>query len=223
MHAAANFGDQGSKFGKIAIVAGFHLMFAIAAINMKVIIPPSKPGPTIAVPPLPAPTPKPEPKDLDLGAKEKMPEIVVPITERIDIQPDEVVSRKIEEKAEPKLIGEKIADGKKDEGGAGGGGGTSVEKKEKVFTAALANAKDCVLPDYPATAARNGYTGTVSLALLIGTNGEVSDSRVQKSSGYRELDRAAVAALRMCKFKPATSNGVAEPAWGQIAYVWRLD
>ncbi|SHH69858.1 energy transducer TonB [Massilia sp. CF038] len=221
MHAA-QFGDQGSKFGKIAIVAGLHLAFAIAALNMKIVVPPEKPGPTIAVPPLPLPPP-PIRTDPDLTTRTKPPEIVVPFTEIVDIKQDDVVSRKIEEKSEPTVPGETVVQGKKDDGGAGAGGGTGDIKKEKVFVAALANAKDCALPDYPATAARNGYTGTVSLALLIGANGEVSDSRVQKSSGHRELDRAAIDALRMCKFKPATSNGVAEPAWGQIAYVWRLD
>ncbi|UUZ51198.1 energy transducer TonB [Massilia sp. B-10] len=37
--------------------------------------------------------------------------------------------------------------------------------------------------------------------MLIGTNGQVTESRIQKSSGFRELDRAAIAALSMCKFK----------------------
>lgn len=93
----------------------------------------------------------------------------------------------------------------------------------KLFSAALANASDCAKPDYPASAARNGETGTVKLALLIGPDGRVSDSKVQRSSGSRDLDRAAVAALSLCKFKPAMENGAAVPAWGQIAYVWTLD
>jgi protein TonB len=51
----------------------------------------------------------------------------------------------------------------------------------------------------------------------------VAGSRVQISSGSRELDKAAVAALSMCKFKPATNAGVAEQAWARIAYVRKLD
>ena len=111
-------------------------------------------------------------------------------------------------------------------GGTDKGSGTAQVvaevKKEKVYMAALANAGDCVRPDYPARAARNGDTGTVSLALLIGVDGKVTDARVKQTSGFKELDRAAISALSMCKFKPATTNGVAEPAWGQIAYVWSL-
>jgi protein TonB len=37
------------------------------------------------------------------------------------------------------------------------------------------------------------------------------------------LDRAALDALSLCKFKPATSNGSPEAGWAQIAYDWKLD
>ena len=90
-------------------------------------------------------------------------------------------------------------------------------------TAVLADANGCAKPEYPVRAARNGESGTVTLALLVGTDGRVAGSRVQTSSGSRELDKAAISALSMCKFKPATNGGVAEQAWAQIAYVWTLD
>jgi protein TonB len=87
----------------------------------------------------------------------------------------------------------------------------------------VASAGNCPVPNYPASSARNGDTGTVGLALLIAPDGHVADSRVTTSSGFRELDRAAVAALSSCRFKPATTNGVPESAWGKIAYVWTLE
>jgi protein TonB len=90
-------------------------------------------------------------------------------------------------------------------------------------SAVLADARGCATPNYPASAARNGETGTVTLALLVGTDGRVSSSRVQKSSGSRELDRAAVNALSLCQFKPAMNNGAPEAGWAQIAYVWSLE
>jgi len=93
----------------------------------------------------------------------------------------------------------------------------------RMRTAVLADAKSCALPDYPARAARDGSTGTTLLALLVGTDGRVTSSRIERSSGSRELDRAAVNALSLCRFQPATSNGVAEAAWAQLAYVWTLD
>jgi len=90
-------------------------------------------------------------------------------------------------------------------------------------SAVFADAKGCALPSYPAKAARDGESGTTMLALLVGADGRVSSARVQHSSGSRELDRAALQALSLCKFKPATSNGVPEAGWAQLAYVWTLD
>jgi protein TonB len=93
----------------------------------------------------------------------------------------------------------------------------------QMHSAVLADANGCALPDYPSSAARNGETGTTTLALLVGTDGRVSSARVQQSSGSRVLDRAALNALSLCKFKPALNNGVPEAGWGQLAYVWKLD
>lgn len=93
----------------------------------------------------------------------------------------------------------------------------------QVRTAVLADPNACALPDYPVRAAREGITGTTLLALLVGTDGRVSSSRIERSSGSRDLDRAAVNALSLCRFKPATNNGVAEAGWAQLAYVWTLD
>ena len=93
----------------------------------------------------------------------------------------------------------------------------------QMHTAVFADASGCALPNYPSNAARNGETGTTTLALLVGVDGRVSSARIQHSSGSRELDRAAINALSLCKFKPATSNGAPEAGWAQIAYVWKLD
>ena len=90
-------------------------------------------------------------------------------------------------------------------------------------TAVFADANGCALPDYPAAAARRGDTGTTTLALLVGADGRVSSSRIEQSSGSRDLDRAAINALSLCKFKPATNNGVAEAGWARLAFVWKLD
>jgi protein TonB len=93
----------------------------------------------------------------------------------------------------------------------------------QMHSAVLADANSCALPDYPASAARSGDTGTTTLALLVGTDGRVSSARIEQSSGSRVLDRAALNALSLCKFKPAMNNGVPVAGWGQLAYVWKLD
>ena len=90
-------------------------------------------------------------------------------------------------------------------------------------TAVFADASGCALPDYPAAAAPRGDTGTTTLALLVGADGRVSSARIDRSSGSRDLDRAAINALSLCKFKPATNNGVAEAGWAKLAFVWKLD
>lgn len=93
----------------------------------------------------------------------------------------------------------------------------------RMHSAVFADANSCALPSYPASAARNGETGTTTLALLVGTDGRVRSARIEQSSGSRILDRAALGALSLCKFRPAMSNGVPQAGWAQMAYVWTLD
>lgn len=105
----------------------------------------------------------------------------------------------------------------------GGGGKVVAPKAAPTVVAAVVDANACTKPEYPKTALRNGDTGTVVLALLIGTDGKVADSRVERSSGFRDLDRAAQAGLSLCKFKPGTVDGVAQQSWTRMQYVWSLD
>ena len=85
----------------------------------------------------------------------------------------------------------------------------------------VADARDCPTPAYPERSYRNGETGTVLLSLLVGNDGRVIDSKVQKSSGYPELDKATKKAVAQCKFKPA--EGQTEPVWTKMLYAWSLD
>lgn len=87
--------------------------------------------------------------------------------------------------------------------------------------AVIVDASACAPPKYPTNAYLSGESGTVVLALLVGGDGKVMESKVQKSSGSSELDKAARKALSQCKFKPADSQ--AEPTWATLSYVWSLD
>lgn len=100
---------------------------------------------------------------------------------------------------------------------------TQVVKAAPVVVAAVVDAQACSKPDYPKTALRNGDTGTVMLAFLIGTDGKVVEARIEKSSGFRELDRAAQAGLSLCRFKPGSVDGVPQSSWTRMQYVWSLD
>ncbi len=90
-----------------------------------------------------------------------------------------------------------------------------------VRVAPVVRAKNCRDPDYPAVSERLGEVGTVVLSLLVGVDGRVKDRRVESSSGYPRLDKAALEGLGRCRFTPGTNDGVPEDAWAQIRYTFR--
>jgi protein TonB len=92
-----------------------------------------------------------------------------------------------------------------------------------VRVAAVVDSRACTKPEYPPKALRNEETGTVTLQFLIGLDGRVVESKVEKSSGYRDLDIAARNALSLCKFKPGTVDGKPEQSWTKMQYVWKLE
>lgn len=53
---------------------------------------------------------------------------------------------------------------------------------------------------YPPQARRNGWEGTAVVALEIDANGELTEARIHKSSGYRILDEAALKMMRSARF-----------------------
>ena len=62
-------------------------------------------------------------------------------------------------------------------------------------------------PRYPRALERKRIGGTVAVAISIDARGRVSGVSVARGSGYAELDRAALAAVRRWRFKPAMKNG----------------
>jgi protein TonB len=92
-----------------------------------------------------------------------------------------------------------------------------------VRVAAVVDARACEKPAYPRRALENGEQGTVVLAFLIGVDGKVVDSKIEKSSGHKELDKAAVAGLSLCRFRPGTADGKPEESWTKMQYVWKLE
>ena len=98
-----------------------------------------------------------------------------------------------------------------------------AKDRSPVRVAAVVEAKDCEKPEYPRKSLRNEEQGTVTLAFLVGLDGRVVDSKVEKSSGFRDLDKAAIAGLSLCKFKPGTVDGKPEKSWTKMQYVWKLE
>jgi len=90
-------------------------------------------------------------------------------------------------------------------------------------TEAVADFNTCAKPEYPKSSLRNEETGVSTISFLIGVDGHVMDSKLQKSSGFRDLDKAAQSALGKCRFKPAMVDGQPQQAWTAVQYVWQLD
>jgi protein TonB len=51
----------------------------------------------------------------------------------------------------------------------------------------------------------------------------VADSKLEKSSGFKGLDKAALKGLAACKFKPGTKDGAPAQTWAKVDYAWKLD
>lgn len=82
--------------------------------------------------------------------------------------------------------------------------------------------KSCDAPKYPKASLMNEETGTVTLGFLIGTDGKVIESKIESSSGSKSLDKTALAALSLCKFKPGTKDGKVEQMWTKLDFVWKF-
>jgi protein TonB len=84
-------------------------------------------------------------------------------------------------------------------------------------------AGNCDKPEYPRTSLRNEEEGTVTVKLTIGADGNVVDSTVEKSSGFKDLDRATTKAWSLCHFTPAMADGKAVQSTTKMQYVWKLE
>ena len=63
-----------------------------------------------------------------------------------------------------------------------------------------------IRPDYPKGARQRGEQGDVVLEIRVNVEGTVDDVKVAVSSGFAELDEAAVRAAKAAKFSPARSG-----------------
>ena len=99
----------------------------------------------------------------------------------------------------------------------------AVANPNPVRSPAVADFNTCAKPEFPKASLRNEETGTVTVSFLIGVDGHVADSKITKSSGFRDLDKAAQVAIGKCRFKPAMVDGKPEQAWQPVQYVWTLE
>jgi len=66
---------------------------------------------------------------------------------------------------------------------------------------------DEIQPKYPYFAEKRGHEGTVLLRIEVLPSGECGEIEIIKSSGYHELDKAAIDAIANSVYKPKTIDG----------------
>ena len=165
----------------------------------------------------------PPPKPLEPEPKHALPKTLPPIAVmeppilKIDREPTNHITVEVRDKVDPVV---------KERSASSNNGPTTSEAsppRTPIHIAAQVDANACDKPEYPASSIRVGEEGTVNLAMLIGADGRVLESKVEKSSGSRALDKAAVQGLSLCKFKPGTIDGVPEKSWAKLQYVWTIN
>jgi protein TonB len=82
-----------------------------------------------------------------------------------------------------------------------------------------------VLPDirYPAASRRLDESGLVIVAVLVDAAGLPQDVRLEQSSGFERLDRAALAGVRLARFKPFVLDGRPTAGWVRIPIPFELE
>jgi protein TonB len=73
--------------------------------------------------------------------------------------------------------------------------------------------RQAMADNYPPLLRSAGIGGTVRVFFFINENGTVQDYRVQTSSGYAQLDEAALAVAGMYRFSPALNRDKKVPVW----------
>lgn len=207
--------SQLKNLPRIAVVSLLHALLFIVLINevrVKPVLPPYN-SVTVLKPAEPIP---PEPTDAPVKQSTTLPPLTSVPLPPIPDTPFYL----------PPIPADKPFDpGTPLNGGGGNGGPNVVETPHRIplHLSAIVNASACDKPEYPAASARSGEEGIVTLAMLIGLDGRVLEAIVEKSSGFKALDRAAKLGLSLCKFKPASTDGVPEKSWTKIQYVWKID
>lgn len=78
-------------------------------------------------------------------------------------------------------------------------------------------------PEYPWIARAQGHQGRVLISVWVGAEGQADELAVLQSSGYPNLDRAAVEAVRHWRFQPARRGGIETGSLLYVPVVFRLD
>ncbi|HXF67131.1 MAG TPA: energy transducer TonB, partial [Burkholderiales bacterium] len=78
-------------------------------------------------------------------------------------------------------------------------------------------------PRYPLAARRAGEQGTVLLRVLVARDGQPARVELERSSGSRHLDAAALEAVKAWRFIPARRGTEPLESWVLVPIVFRLE
>lgn len=93
---------------------------------------------------------------------------------------------------------------------------------EQARIEAPASLQKNISPKYPRGSRQRGEEGVVRLELTIDAFGVVTEVSVAVSSGYGELDEAAVNAVKKAVFNPASRGGKAVKSTVGLSFVFKL-
>ena len=79
------------------------------------------------------------------------------------------------------------------------------------------------VPIYPPEAVKNKIEGKVTVKFFINTEGDVTKSLVEKTSGYEILDSAAVDYTTGLKFIPAKAKDKPTSIWFSLVFEYRIN
>ena len=82
---------------------------------------------------------------------------------------------------------------------------TAHQEQSRILTDPRALNK--IVPVYPRSARRRGREGVVMLEIAVSELGTVDEVAIIEGSGYKDLDSAAISAVRTARFEPATEDG----------------
>ena len=94
------------------------------------------------------------------------------------------------------------------------------EERAKVSSAPVALNR--IVPVYPRPARRKGHEGCTTVEVTVTEDGAVGSAEVIVSSGFAELDAAALAAVRSARFAPATEDGRGTVGRLRLTFDFRL-
>ena len=75
---------------------------------------------------------------------------------------------------------------------------------------------------YPDSAQVNGEEGAVLVSVYVRPNGRATKIRVDRSSGFTDLDNAAVESVLNWRFVPAMHDGDTVSDWTKVNIVYQL-